>query len=387
MTTEPTDETTGELLPATRPAARAVDLRNQTTDSWTDVLDDTINLARGIANTEFVPRGLRGSVEKTTAAVLYARELGLEPMTGLGATHVIEGKAGISAEMMRALVLRAGHELVVKRSDRQACEIWGRRKGQEEWTRASFGMDEANQTQVFISKEKGWAPLSSKATWRSWPAEMLLARATTRLVRMIFPDVAHGMRTVEELQDMTEEVADDRGPVPDAPAAARPIRRRRMARPEPVAQPATPATAPDKAQEPQDATGEPAPTEDTPDVQEATPADPEPVRRRRTARPAPRTPEPEPVTEPDQPEIIDAEIVEDEPDDDSGYLKAAMIHWRRLGIQDRAERLRYTSALARRNIKSTHDLSADELEALARRLARVENRDGLIELMKAGAEK
>ncbi|MEA5054266.1 MAG: hypothetical protein VB093_12590, partial [Propionicimonas sp.] len=95
-----------ELMPFVQApiAARQSDLRDVATDSWTDVLGDVINLARGIAGTEFVPNGLRGSIEKTSAAILYGRELGLPPMTALGSVHVVEGRAGISAEAMRALI-------------------------------------------------------------------------------------------------------------------------------------------------------------------------------------------------------------------------------------------------------------------------------------------
>lgn len=389
MSDEHIDETTGELLPATVHTNRAVDLRDRATDSWTDVLDDVITLARGIANTEFVPKGLRGSMEKTSAAILYSRELGLEPLTGLGSVHVIEGKAGISAEMMRALVLRAGHELAIKRSDRSVCEIWGRRKGTEEWTKATFTMDEANQTQVFISKEKGWGPLSAKSQWRSWPAEMLLARATTRLVRMIFPDVAHGMRTAEELQDMT--MLDAEGM--DAPPVQEPIRRQPKASQESgrkrVARP-----APKKQEPAEETTGEAETVEETTTEPEA-PADPVSRSRTRTARPAPRpAPASEPVKKPepeapagttvetlpeDDAEPVDAEIVDDEPAKDEPEelpeasrkaIALVQMHFNRLEVTDRAERLWITGQLTGRAVTTTKQLNLDELRGLVTVLER-----------------
>lgn len=86
-----------------RPAA-APALINPTTDSWTAVLHDVVALAQNINQTEFVPKDLRGSAPKVAAAILHGRELGLPPMTSLAGVHVIQGRPGVSAELMRALI-------------------------------------------------------------------------------------------------------------------------------------------------------------------------------------------------------------------------------------------------------------------------------------------
>lgn len=396
MSEETFDEYTGELLPATPvQTARTVDLRDRATDSWTDVLSDVITLSRGIANTEFVPKGIRGSVEKTTAAVLYGRELGLPPMTGLGQTHVIEGRAGISAELMRALILRAGHSYTIPVATREKCTIRGRRKGETEWTEATWTIQEAHQTQVFLSKEKGWGSLSAKAQWRSWPAEMLLARATTRLARMIFPDVISGMRSEEELRDMVvdAEVVEEAAGAPEPG----PVRRRRAARPQPKTP--APAAAADVAPSAPENDADPEPTP-TPSPTAGN------VSRARVSRPAPRpapaaqgekeAPEPEAVatadavvkTVPDDStETVEAEIVEEvpkvpepaEPESKArkGATTAALMHWNRLGVQDRTERLWLTAELTGKKITSTNDLELSELRALVATLEKCRDMDAV----------
>ena len=102
-------------LPAVRPTSE-VARTTQDTDSWVDVMRPVIALAERIAMTDFVPKGLRGNVAATTAAMLYGREVGLPPMTALTQTHVIEGKPAMSAEAMRALVFAAGHEIAIDES-------------------------------------------------------------------------------------------------------------------------------------------------------------------------------------------------------------------------------------------------------------------------------
>lgn len=398
-----TEHDTGtELAVYQPPTNRTVDLRDHATDSWTDVLDDVIQLARGIANTEFVPVGLRGSIEKVSAAVLYSRELGLPPMTGLSGTHVIEGKAGISAELMRALILQAGHELAIKESTAQRCEIWGRRRGQEEWTKAVWTIQEAHNTQVFVSKDKGWGPLSSKSQWRSWPTEMLLARATTRLARQIFPDVTHGMRSVEELEDMTtvEEVA---GPAVQQMPEPATVQRKRAPRPAP--------RAPQEAEAP---SAEETAPESPPEAPAAEPR--QTVQRKRVKRPEPRpappAPAPEPVEEaaaatvdelPDDDGVVDAEVVDDAPlteeeeaplltEQQKKILGLVKMHWKRLVVEQREEQLWYTGIILKLEAQpSSHkDLSVEQLRTLLNTLERAKDItaiNALIEKREGGESK
>ena len=400
-------------LEVAHPPARAVDLRNQTTDSWTDVLGDVIALARGIHATEFVPVGLRGSEAKVSAAILYGRELGLMPLTALGATHVIEGKAGISAEMMRALVLQAGHELHIVESTRERCKIRGRRRGSEEWTEAVWTIQEARQTQVYLSKAQGWGPLSEKSQWRSWPTEMLLARATTRLVRMIFPDVAHGMRSVEELHDMTEVVEG----VVEGPPVVEPVKRQR---PKPTARGDKRAATPPA--EPVDAEAVDAEVVAA-DTVEAPTADVKPVQRRRVDPPAPRARVAEQPNEAatalgeflhatapgavvdelddDAPaEVVDAEVVDAEPAGmteeqrkavaaakPEAFRKAvtvALLQFERLGVTDRTERLWYTGVLIGREVTTTNELDLDEVRRLVNQLERAKSIDAINALIDKG---
>lgn len=354
----------------------AVDLRVAATDSWTSVLDDVIALARGVAGTEFVPTGLRGSVEKVSAAVLYARELGLPPMTGLGSTHVIEGKAGISAELMRALVLQAGHELTIIENSRQRCVMRGRRKGSDVWTEAAFTLQEASE--IRFKTKNGWQPLTTKSNWQNYPADMLLARATTRLCRMVFPDVVHGMRSVEELSDQIETVEVE--PAESAPAPAKVSRRKATS--------AAPAAAlqPDPVPVPVPV---PEPPKQTSTAPAPTPAPPSP-------EPSKPKPDPEPADDGEDAGVEDAVIVEDEPTPSPPELTVvqgeetpqpvsqrllAVIqqHFGRLGIDDRDERLHWARVISGHDqpLTTTKELTHTEGRTLAAKLEKLRDRDAL----------
>ena len=394
MSEEAVNETTGEILPVAY-SNRTVDLRDRATDSWTDVLGDAITLARGIANTDFVPKAMRGSEAKVTAAILYSRELGLPPMTGLSSTDVIEGKATLSAEMQRALILQAGHELQIAESTRERCVIRGRRKGTEEWTTATWTMQEANQTQVFISKDKGWGPLASKTQWRSWPAEMLLARATTRLARMIFPDVIHGMRSTEEMLDMQQDPEVASGPATEAAPPAQQVQRRRVA-PKPLTNRAPSAQPVPDPQQPASESSE-AEAEPVGVVDEVPAA---PVQRARAPKPPARGQQQAPaaVDEPSQPEIVESELVEPAAaaeekqieDMNDRHVRAVAIaqqHWTRLEVADRAERLWYAGVILGHEVTSHKALSDEELRTLIGVLEKARSIDAINALVDKGVQR
>ncbi len=159
-------------------------------------------LAEAVAKTSFVPAGLRGDKASVTAALLQGRELGLQPMASLQHIAVIDGKPTLSAQAMRALVLSAGHQLEIVESTSDRCVIKGKRADSKSWTEASFTILEAQK-----------AGLTNRKNWQSYAKDMLIARATSRLCRWIFPDVLGGLAyTPEDVSD-SEEVGEEPTPV------------------------------------------------------------------------------------------------------------------------------------------------------------------------------
>ena len=176
-----------------------------------DVLNTAHKLATQISDTDFVPKAFRRKPEAVMAALLTGRELGLGPMTALQRIHVIEGKAGLDAQGMRAQVLAAGHDLWIEESTPERCVASGRRRGSEHV-----------QTVTWTIQEARTAGLAGRGPWKSYPRQMLQARATAELCRLIAPDALGGLAySSEELAD--EQPATIRRQAPrqaptDAPA-------------------------------------------------------------------------------------------------------------------------------------------------------------------------
>ena len=381
-------------------ASKHLALVNPTTDSWTAVLTDVIDLANNISQTEFVPQGLRGSTPKVVAAILHGRELGLPPMTALAHTSVINGRPGTSAEVMRALILQAGHDLHIERSDSHACTIKGQRAGwaEDRWTTVTFTIEDAAKaglTQDKRTREGKVIP----SMYKLWPQALLLARASTILARMIFADVIHGMRSTEELQDMTEP---GEWVEPTPPPATSKVSRQ-GASPAPAVEGGTATAAPGGAAAPE-GTGEVPQAEAA--GEEQTPAASRkraPLRPRgRATQPVPEpAPEPNPADEPaEAEEPVEAELVPEVPATPSnvtplgaaksaakeGMVRTVQMQFERLLGKpvDREERLWYTGLIVGRSVESTNDLDGDDLRKLLKTLERLRNREQLEALNQGG---
>jgi hypothetical protein len=149
-------------------------------------------LADRISKTEFVPKALRGRPEAVLSAMLYGRELGLEPMTSLRLIQVVEGNVGLSAEGMRAVVRSHGHRLWVAERTDTTVTVCGQRAGDPTVESVTWTLQDAEQ-----------AGLLKKDVWIKYPRAMLLARATSELCRGTFADVIAGLGyTPEELESI-----------------------------------------------------------------------------------------------------------------------------------------------------------------------------------------
>jgi hypothetical protein len=164
-----------------------------------------VKLARTIMSTEMVPNAFQGRYDAITAAFMRGYELGLGPMQALDSFNVIEGKVGLSAEAMRALIMQAGHLFILSEDSTDgAAWVTCRRK---DWpddipsARYRYGMEDAEKAQLLRPSRSG-----RPTGWQKNPRAMLAARATSGAARAYFADVLAGMSyTPEEIRDFTDE--------------------------------------------------------------------------------------------------------------------------------------------------------------------------------------
>lgn len=171
---------------------------------WAQEADLAYQMAQKLAATSFVPQSLRGKPGDITAAILAGAELGLKPMATLKSIDVIQGTPALRAHAMRAVVQKQGHEIELVESRADYCKMRGRRKGSDGWQTVEWTIQRAAQMK-----------LTEKAEWKKQPQNMLVARATGELCRLIASDALHGMAYVsEELEGTTYgEVVPQKAPL------------------------------------------------------------------------------------------------------------------------------------------------------------------------------
>jgi hypothetical protein len=188
-------------------------------------MDAAWSIATKLADTAFVPRSYRGKVAETAAAIITGNELGLPLMAALRSIDVIEGTPALRAVTLRALVLKAGHEIWTEESNQHRAIVKGRRAGTDKVESSTWDAERARV-----------ANLSSKDNYQRHPGNMYLARATADVVRLVAPDAILGLPySAEEAAD--EPFDRDESETPTAPkrttrAARKPLPERAPA-PEP----------------------------------------------------------------------------------------------------------------------------------------------------------
>jgi hypothetical protein len=153
----------------------------------------TTDQLKYIANTDFVPRALRGNMPAILACIATGRALGLADMDALRSINIIDGKATMSAELMVKLARREGHSITFELGDGEVV-AHGKR---------GDNGDEASVKWTIKMAER--AGLISKDNWKRHPETMLTWRAMAQLCRFLFPDVLGGVSYTPEEAEWTPE--------------------------------------------------------------------------------------------------------------------------------------------------------------------------------------
>lgn len=177
------DVSTGEVVHV--PMARAdMDLANAPV-TWRTL--------EAIADTDMVNQSFRGKPYAMYAAILYGRELGIGPMQSLNQITVIDGSAVPSAQLQLARYFAAGHTLEVLRNDNQAVALKGTRAGGGTTIEVVYQLEDAVAAGLVEVDGDGKPRKRSRQgkvmPWEAYTTDLLWARAVTRLVRHLAPDV------------------------------------------------------------------------------------------------------------------------------------------------------------------------------------------------------
>ena len=169
-------------------------------------LQEAMQLAELMANSQMVPKDFQGMPGNVLVAVQMGAEIGLPPMQAIQNIAVINGRPALWGDAVKAVIL--GSHLCEKFEetfDEQAMVATAvvKRKGHNEVI-ATF-------SQVDAVKAGLW---TKAGPWTQYPKRMLQMRARGFAARDVFADVLKGLSVAEEQLDIAEK---DVTPIYSAP--------------------------------------------------------------------------------------------------------------------------------------------------------------------------
>ncbi len=148
---------------------------------------DLLQLGRAMASSGFFKDASRAS--QAIVKILAGRELGIGPSAAMAGIHIIDGKTVLSAGLIASAIKRSErYNFRVKTLTPTTCVLMFFEDGQ--------GIGES----TFTIEDAQAAGLTNKGVWKSYPRNMLFARALTNGARWYCAGVFGG--SVYEAEEM-----------------------------------------------------------------------------------------------------------------------------------------------------------------------------------------
>jgi hypothetical protein len=157
--------------------------------------DELLKVAELLAASGYFKDATRQA--QAIAKILYGLELGIGPASAMKAVHIIEGTPTLSAPAIATLVKRSGkYNYRVRRLDDTGCTI------------VFYEHGEPCGESTFTVEDAAKANLAQKLVWKTYPRNMLFARAMANGARWYAADVFGGTPayTPEELGEDVDTI-------------------------------------------------------------------------------------------------------------------------------------------------------------------------------------
>lgn len=169
-----------QVMPAPAPAEWSMQLEPRS-------IDDAWRLAQRMFESRLF--SAYGTTSAVLSTIMAGREIGLQAMASLRAFHIIEGRPTLSAGIIQAMVIKS-----------EQCEYFRCTERTNE--RATFETkrrDNPPMALTFTLEDAKMAGVVKQGSgWTKNPADMLVARAATKLARLVYPDICSGLYAPEE---------------------------------------------------------------------------------------------------------------------------------------------------------------------------------------------
>ena len=159
--------------------------------------------ARLLASSSLVPKEYQGNIANCFVALNMALRMQADPLMVMQNLHIIQGRPSWSSQFLIATFNTCGRFSALRYE-------WVGEPGTDDWGCRAWAIERATGEKLVgatvtigIAKREGWYDKNG-SKWRTMPQQMLMYRAAAWFVRAYAPEIAMGLHTVEELQDIVD---------------------------------------------------------------------------------------------------------------------------------------------------------------------------------------
>lgn len=159
--------------------------------------------AKLLASSTLVPKEYQGNIPNCVIALNMATRMNADPLMVMQNLYIVYGRPGWSSQFLISTFNTSGKFSAIRYEwvgeedkDNYGCRAWAIELATGEKLIGST-------VTIDISKKEGWYTKNG-SKWATMPQQMLMYRAASWFIRAYAPEIAMGMHTAEELQDVIE---------------------------------------------------------------------------------------------------------------------------------------------------------------------------------------
>jgi hypothetical protein len=160
---------------------------------------DVMQVAAIMAKSGIVPSAMAGKPEACAVAIMFGLEIGLSPNQAVQNVMIVNGRASIWGDAVKALVMGSGkcelfdedpHHIALKQGFGR-CRLVRKKEFGGGEVEVQFSIEDAKRAKLW----------TKSGPWTDHPGRMLQVRARGWACRDLFPDTLKGMQMYEEVVD------------------------------------------------------------------------------------------------------------------------------------------------------------------------------------------
>jgi len=156
-----------------------------------------------LSKSSLVPREYQNNLPNCVIALNMAARMNADPLMVMQNLYIVNGRPGWSSQFLISTFNTSGRFSAL-------CYEWVGEEGKDSWGCRAWAFEKAtgeklvgSTVTIGIAKKEGWYSKNG-SKWQTMPQQMLMYRAASWFIRAYAPELAMGMQTAEELQDVIE---------------------------------------------------------------------------------------------------------------------------------------------------------------------------------------